>query len=188
MLLLPARLWSHRLACLPSLLSVAGGRLGVDLGSAVSSRLSCEQFYFLPSTGLFHWLLLLSVARLLSSKCPVPGAALRGSPGNPEPAGRSPEPAEPRATHAPGGSALQGGPGRLPRNVIAAGGMRVERGRPRRRRWGGRRGRAGQGRAPPRPPIAALPFSPAGSRRPAAAAAGTAAGAARAGSFWTSPP
>lgn len=55
------------------------------------------------------------------------------------------------------------------------------------------RGRAGQGRVgppppPPTPPIAAAPFSPAGFRRPAAAAAGTAAGAARAGSFWTSPP
>lgn len=180
--------------CLPPIPTFPrGGRLGVDLGLAVSSRLSCEQFYSLPAIGLFHWLLLLSVARLLSSKCPVPGAALRGAPGDPaQPSGRS---AEPRAAQCPRGERSAGG-ARPPaprcnrgRGCGRCGGCgRSGAGPGGGAGAGGGVGRAGQGSPSPPLPITAVPFSPAGSRRPAAAAAGTAAGAARAGSFWTSPP
>lgn len=179
---LPARLRSHRRARLASRLFAAGGAGGgsgsgrrlsiILLGSLISSRRSGFSIGSSCSPS----------AASPSSKCPVPGGARRGAPGAPaQPSGPCPEP--PRATHAPGGSALPGGHGRLPRNVIAAGG---ERGRPRRRcRGGGGQGRAG---LPPGPPIAAVPFPSPGSRRPAAAAAAGTAGAARAGSFWTSPP
>lgn len=95
MLLLVARLWSHRLVCLPSTLLLAEGGWGWIWVWFSALDLSYGRFCSLLLIGLFHWLLLLSVVCLLRSKCPV-RSGLRGAPGDralrrAHPAGPSPE-------------------------------------------------------------------------------------------------
>lgn len=106
MLLLPARLRSHRLVCLPSILFFAGGGWGWIWVCLSAVDLSCERFYFLLAIGLFHWLLLLSAVRLPRSKCPVRrGAPRRAHPAGPSPeAGRAPGHPCPRGERSAGGA------------------------------------------------------------------------------------